>query len=117
MCWTKLSCLLLVEVQKSWRTITWSSFSVSPSSLTKRRLCFLPNGGLASTIVYSLLQGAGAFEDDAEHAGLLSELFEDVAILVLQDGAIERQQPLPAEVLQHDPQRPRAGIEHLQGRQ
>ncbi len=55
---TKLSCLLLVEVQKSSRTTTWSSFSVSHYSFTKSRLCFLPNGGLARTIEHSWLHGA-----------------------------------------------------------
>ena len=35
MCWTKLSCLLLVEVQKSSRTMICDSRLASPSSLTK----------------------------------------------------------------------------------
>jgi allantoicase len=53
MCWTKLSCLLLVEAQKSSRLMTSDSFEVSPASLTMVTLLFLPNGGLARTRLYS----------------------------------------------------------------
>ena len=41
---------------------------------------------------------AGALEDDAEHAALQRQLFEDLAVLVLQRRAVERQQRLPAQL-------------------
>ena len=49
MCWMKLSCLLLVEVQKSSRTMICDSRLASPSSLTKVTLDFLPKGGFVNT--------------------------------------------------------------------
>jgi hypothetical protein len=48
-CWRKLSCLLLVEAQKSSRTIVRACLSSSPSWLMTRTLDFLPNGGLVRT--------------------------------------------------------------------
>src|SRR5262245_58855080 len=45
-CCRKLSCLLLVDAQKSSRWIVRLSFSASPFSFTIVTLLFLPNGGL-----------------------------------------------------------------------
>jgi len=45
---------------------------------------------------------AGTLEDDGEHPGLDAELFQAVAVLVLQRRAIEGQQRLPAEFRRHD---------------
>jgi hypothetical protein len=49
MCWTKLSCLLLVEAQKSSRTMVKVTRSCSPSSVMISTLDFFPHGGLVST--------------------------------------------------------------------
>jgi hypothetical protein len=46
MCWTKFSCLLLVDAQKSSRTIVVDSRFTSPSSVTNVTLDSLPKGGL-----------------------------------------------------------------------
>ena len=49
MCWTKLSCLLLVVTQKSGRATSVSSRASRPSAPTIVMELLRPNGGFAST--------------------------------------------------------------------
>src|SRR3990172_21934 len=48
-CWIKLSCLLDVVAQKSWRSMISVSRDTLPFSATMVVLLFLPKGGLVST--------------------------------------------------------------------
>src|SRR5215211_4869523 len=59
-CCTKFNCLLLVDAQKSSRTIVVDSRLTSPSSVTNVTLDFLPNGGLVSTILKRLPARVGS---------------------------------------------------------
>ncbi len=45
---------------------------------------------------------AGALEDDPKHPALDAELLEAVAVLILQRGAVERKQGLPAKFRRYD---------------
>ena len=51
-CWRKLSCLLLVVAQKSWRSYVRASLSALPSPFVSVMLLFLPKGGLVITMSY-----------------------------------------------------------------
>src|SRR6266542_2067596 len=68
-CWTKLSCLFEVVVQKSSRTTVSASRSCWPSSLTTSMLDFLPKGGFVGEDDVERFDGNLGVVDDGDGLG------------------------------------------------